>query len=68
MVEALKRAGRNPTRQGLLRALQSFRKWNGSIFGPLTYTAKSHAGLKGTYMIQVQNGNFKTLTKYQYPK
>jgi branched-chain amino acid transport system substrate-binding protein len=68
MVEALKRAGPNPTRKGLLNALQSFRKWSGSIFGPLTYTAKSHAGLKGAYIVQVQNGVFKPLTKYQYPK
>jgi branched-chain amino acid transport system substrate-binding protein len=68
LVEGLKRAGSNPTRAGLLKALESFRKWNGSIFGPLTYTSKSHAGLKGSYIVQVRNGAFATLTKYQYPK
>lgn len=68
LVEGLKRAGPNPTRQGLIKALQTFRKWNGSIFGPLTYTASSHAGLKGSYMVEVHSGAFQTLTKYQYPK
>jgi branched-chain amino acid transport system substrate-binding protein len=68
LVAGLKRAGRNPTRAGLIKALQTFRKWNGSIFGPLTYTAGSHAGLNGSYMVQVHNGAFVTLTKYQYPK
>jgi branched-chain amino acid transport system substrate-binding protein len=68
LVEGLKRAGPNPTRAGLISALQTFRKWNGSIFGPLTYTAGSHAGLKGAYMIQVRNNNFSVLTKYMYPK
>jgi branched-chain amino acid transport system substrate-binding protein len=68
LVQGLKRAGPNPTRAGFLKALQTFRKWNGSIFGPLTYTASSHAGLKGAYMIQVRNNNFSVLTRYQYPK
>lgn len=68
LVEGLKRAGRNPTRAGLIQAMQTFRKWNGSIFGPLTYTSGSHAGLKGSYIVQVHNGAFKTLTAYQYPK
>jgi branched-chain amino acid transport system substrate-binding protein len=67
LVEGLKRAGPNPTREGLIAALQTFRKWNGSIFGPLTYTASSHAGLKGAYMIQVRNNNFSVITKFQYP-
>jgi branched-chain amino acid transport system substrate-binding protein len=68
LVEGLKRAGKNPTRPGLIAALQTFKKWSGSIFGPLTYTAKSHAGLNGAYILQVHNGAFETLTKYQYPK
>jgi len=68
LVEGLKRAGKNPTRAGLVKALETLKKWNGSIFGPLTYTAKSHAGLSGSYIIQVHNGAFDTLTKYQYPK
>jgi branched-chain amino acid transport system substrate-binding protein len=68
LVEALTRAGKNPTRQGLLNALQTFKKWNGSIFGPLTWTARTHAGLKGAYILRVHNGDFETLTKYEYPK
>jgi branched-chain amino acid transport system substrate-binding protein len=68
LVEGLKRAGKNPTRQGLLNALQTFKKWNGSVYGPLTWTAKIHAGLKGAYLVRVHNGAFKTLTKYKYPK
>jgi branched-chain amino acid transport system substrate-binding protein len=68
LVEGLKRAGANPTRAGLVKALETFKKYNGSIFGPLTYTAKSHAGLSGAYILQVHNNDFSVLTKFQYPK
>jgi branched-chain amino acid transport system substrate-binding protein len=68
LVEALKRAGKSPTREGLIKALEAFKKWKGSIYGPLTWTAKTHAGLKGAYLVRVHNGAFKTLTKYKYPK
>jgi branched-chain amino acid transport system substrate-binding protein len=67
LVEGLKRAGKNPARAGLIAALQTFRKWNGSTFGRLTYTATSHAGLSGAYVLRAHNGDFVTETKYQYP-
>jgi hypothetical protein len=64
----LRRAGRNLTRQSFLNGLQTFRAWKGSLFGPVTYTARSHAGVRGAYMIQVRNGNLVRITGYQYPK
>jgi branched-chain amino acid transport system substrate-binding protein len=67
-VEGLRRAGRNLTRQSFLNGLQTFRAWKGSLFGPVTYTARSHAGVRGAYMIQVRNGDFVRITGYQYPK
>jgi ABC-type branched-subunit amino acid transport system substrate-binding protein len=66
-VEGLKRAGHNLTRAGFLRALQTLRRWNDSIFGPLTYTPSSHAGLNGAYMVQVRKGNLVRISGYQYP-
>jgi len=67
-VEGLRRAGRNPTRPGLITALETLRGWKGSLFGPITYTPRGHAGVKGAYMIQVRSGNFVTISGYQYPK
>jgi hypothetical protein len=68
LVEGLRRAGKNPTRASLIKGLETLRKWKGSLFGPITYTAGSHAGVQGAYVIEVRNGKFVRVTGYQYPK
>lgn len=66
-VEALRRAGPNLTRAGLIKALESFRNFNGSIYGSVTYTGSSHEGVRGGYIAVVRNGVEVRVTDYQYP-
>jgi branched-chain amino acid transport system substrate-binding protein len=66
-VEGLRRAGPNPTREGLIRALETLRDYNGAYVGPVTYTPTSHEGLRGAYIDVVRNGVLVQVTGYQYP-
>ncbi|MBU2549790.1 MAG: ABC transporter substrate-binding protein [Proteobacteria bacterium] len=52
MVEALKRTGKEPTREGLIKALESFNGFETGIFGPLTWGPNKRAG---NQFIQIQS-------------
>jgi branched-chain amino acid transport system substrate-binding protein len=67
-VEGLHRAGPNLTRAGLIKALETLRNWKGSLFGPLTYSAHSHSGIHGAYIVSVRQGSPIKITGYQVPK
>ncbi len=43
LVEGLKRAGPYPTRNRLVNALETFNKWDGGAFPPITYSQNDHA-------------------------
>jgi ABC-type branched-subunit amino acid transport system substrate-binding protein len=63
MVELLKAAGRNPTRQGLVSALEN----DGAMLNtpglvPLSYSSTDHYGYQGAYLAQIENGSYKVLT------
>jgi branched-chain amino acid transport system substrate-binding protein len=67
LVEGLRRAGPHLTRVGLIKALETFRNYNGTFFGPLTYTSTSHEGIRGGYIAVARNGVLVPVTGYQYP-
>jgi branched-chain amino acid transport system substrate-binding protein len=67
LVEGLRRAGKNPTRAGLIKALETLHNWNGSLAPSLTYTATSHAGEQGVYMTRAHKGTFVQVTGYSFP-
>jgi ABC-type branched-subunit amino acid transport system substrate-binding protein len=63
MVELLQAAGRNPTRQGLVNALES----SGAMLNtpglvPLSYSSSDHYGYQGSYLAEIENGSYKVLT------
>lgn len=63
MVELLKAAGRNPTRQSLVSTLEtagSTLTTPGLI--PLTYSATDHSGYEGSDVVQIVNGVYKTVS------
>ena len=66
-VEGLRRAGRNLTRQGFIRALETFRAYNGSLYPKLTYTATNHGGVQGAYVMQSRHGAFVQVAPFEYP-
>jgi branched-chain amino acid transport system substrate-binding protein len=55
-VEALQRAGQNPTRQGIVEAIESG-KLSGPGLVPFRYSKDSHAGYTGVATSEIKNGD-----------
>jgi ABC-type branched-subunit amino acid transport system substrate-binding protein len=53
VVEGLRRAGANPSRQGFRQALESLRGLDLGIGAPLTFTPERHQGLDSVYFTRV---------------
>jgi branched-chain amino acid transport system substrate-binding protein len=66
-VEGLKRAGKNLTRADFIAALETFKKFNGTLFPNLTFTATDHSGVQGAYMLRSHNGGLVAISGYEYP-
>src|SRR5262249_52143118 len=58
IVEALRRAGGNPTRQSLRAALESLKNVDLGIGAPLTFGPERHQGLDSVYFTRVENGRW----------
>ena len=58
IVEALRRAGPNPTRPGYRQALESLRNFDLGIGAPLTFGAERHQGLDGVYFTRVDGDHW----------
>ena len=58
LVEGLRRAGPNPTRAGLITALEALRHWNGGLAFDVTYTPTEHSGALGIRMVRSHHGTF----------
>jgi len=56
LVEGLQRAGKYPTRERLIHAMETFKDWSGSAFPPITFSATDHAGVESVVLVQVKNG------------
>jgi branched-chain amino acid transport system substrate-binding protein len=56
-VQAMFNAGRNPTRQDLVNAIQAGLP-QGPILAPYAYSATDHAGMTGAYIGKIENGVF----------
>ncbi|MDF2500859.1 MAG: putative branched chain amino acid transporter substrate-binding protein [Anaerosporomusa subterranea] len=66
LVEGLKRAGKDIDRDGLIKALESFKDFNGILANGITYTADSHSGVKYLLLIKVENGKFDMVSKDRF--
>ena len=58
IVEALRRAGTNPTRTSLRAALESMKNVDLGIGAPLTFGPERHQGLDSVYFTRVDNGRW----------
>ena len=56
-VQAMLKAGKNPTRSGLVSAIQGGLP-QGPAIAPYAYSASNHAGITGAYVGVVRNGTF----------
>src|SRR5437899_10705669 len=58
IVEALRRAGSNPSRPSLRAALESLKNLDLGIGAPLTFGPERHQGLDSVYFTRVDNGRW----------
>jgi branched-chain amino acid transport system substrate-binding protein len=62
-VQALQAAGENPTRDGLVEALEQVgSELEGPQLAPFRYSADSHLGISGVQVVEVKNGAGEELT------
>jgi len=64
IVEALRRAGPNPTRPALRAALESMRNVDLGIGAPLSFGPERHQGLDSVYFTRVENGRWVPLNDW----
>jgi ABC-type branched-subunit amino acid transport system substrate-binding protein len=64
VVEALRRAGPNPTRSGFRQALESLRNFDLGIGAALTFGPERHQGLDNVYFTWVENGRWSPVTDW----
>ncbi|MGC9214960.1 ABC transporter substrate-binding protein, partial [Athalassotoga sp.] len=55
---ALELAGPNPTRDGLVNALDTFDNWNGILSQDITFTPTDREGKTSMYFMKIENGTF----------
>lgn len=64
VVEALRRAGPNPTRAGFRQALESLRGLDLGIGANLTFSAERHQGLDSVYFTRVEGERWVPITDW----
>src|SRR5947208_3275473 len=64
IVEALRRAGANPTRPSFRAALESLKNVDLGIGAPLTFGPERHQGLDSVYFTRVENGRWVPVTDW----
>jgi branched-chain amino acid transport system substrate-binding protein len=58
VVEGLKRAGPDLTRQGFIAALESLKDWTGGLLPSISYSATDHCGLTALELTRAINGKW----------
>ncbi|ABV33635.1 ABC transporter substrate-binding protein [Pseudothermotoga lettingae] len=61
-VQGLLRAGSDLTREGLVKALESFDHWNGILAKDITWGPNLRRGKSSMYFIKIENGVFVPVT------
>lgn len=67
-VEALKRAGPNPTRENLVAALEAMKDFATGIYPPVTYGPDRHDGNNGAVIVRAQNGQWLPVSEWEMTK
>ncbi len=64
-VEALKRAGRDVTRESLIEALESMNNWTGGTVGEISFSAEDHQALRSMFLAKCKSATeMEVLTDY----
>lgn len=68
LVEGLKRVGRNLTREGLIKALETFKDFDNGFLAPITWGPNLRAGGSAIKMFKVKNGYWKPVGDWRFSK
>ncbi len=68
LVEALRRSGKNLTREGVIKALETFKNYDNGILPPITWGPNRRAGNDAVKIYKVIKGYWRPLGKWRYPK
>ncbi|MCD6569850.1 MAG: ABC transporter substrate-binding protein [Deltaproteobacteria bacterium] len=68
LVEGLKRAGKKLTREGLIKALETFRNFDNGILSPITWGPNRRAGGSAVRMYKVKNGRWTPIGDWRFSK
>jgi ABC-type branched-subunit amino acid transport system substrate-binding protein len=63
MVEGLRRAGPDLTREGFINAIETIENYSLGIANPLTFNSLDHQGLEKVYFTQICGGKLELVTK-----
>ena len=58
VIEAIKEAGPQPTREKIIAALEKWNPKHSAMMGPVVFTPNDHDGKRSLYMIQVKGGKW----------
>jgi len=65
LVEGLRRAGRDLTREGFIKALESIHNYSLGIANPLSFSSDDHQGLERVYFTCIQDGELNLVTDWE---
>ena len=65
-VEALKRAGPEPTREGLTAAMEGMKGFATGIYPPVTYGPTRHNGNNGVIVVRAENGQWNAISDWEF--
>lgn len=65
LVEGLRRAGRYPTRERLIKGLETLNNWENGVFPLITYSSDDHAGVESVILLQLQGGKQVAITDWR---
>ena len=63
MVEGLRRAGRDLTRENFIDAIETIQNYSLGIANPLNFNSQDHQGLEKVYFTQIRGGRLELVTK-----
>ena len=63
MVEGLRRAGPDLTRENFISAIETIENYSLGIANPLNFNAQDHQGLEKVYFTQIRGGKLELVTK-----
>ena len=64
LVEGLRKAGKHPTRDRMIKGLETLNNWENGAFPPITYSRNDHAGVESVMLLQLQGGKQVAVTDW----